>query len=161
MHHYPYNQEQATNLSITQTTRNGHARPRIQPKASNQSVNPYYARNPSTLTYEKRLEESQNWISSLPHRHCLMFGLGRCLIVFDPLILVIDQWTHNWQLLSQQLVFNKSKNFTFDYKPVIIAALKNSWIQRRPKFHIPCTAHHRLGETRWTTLRSKKQRRGT
>ena len=62
------------------------------------------------------LEESCNWQPSIPSRHCLLLGLGRYLIVFDPLTLVLDQWKHNWQMLSQQLVFDRSKNFTSDYK---------------------------------------------
>ena len=51
-----------------------------------------------------------------PSRHCLLLALGRYLIVFDPLTVVLDQWKHNWQMLSLQFVVNKSNNFTSDYK---------------------------------------------
>ena len=37
----------------------------------------------------------------IPSRHRLWLGLGRCLIVFDPLTFVLDQWEHPWQMLSQ------------------------------------------------------------
>ena len=55
---------------------------------------------------------SYDGIPSISNRHCLMLGLGRYLIVFDPLTLVLDQWKHNWQMRSQQHVLNRSKNFT-------------------------------------------------
>ena len=50
----------------------------------------------------------------IPSRHRLWLKLRRYLIVFDPLTFVLDQWKHPWQMLSHQLVFNKSKNFTSD-----------------------------------------------
>ena len=73
---------------------------------------------PKNFGFPKAPDGATTKIVCAAHRALvgIVYGIGlrRCLIVFDPLTFVLDQWKRPWQMLSQSAVFHKSKNFTSD-----------------------------------------------